>query len=206
VVVCPCRGVAGPEEPDTQPHRQAEVLFPVHLPECKLAEADLHARYGLKEHSKEALVQAPLGPQLTIMREWCMRKVQMDRRGGAVNLRTWENIMEGVSGYLGYLKKHEDVAHPQLQHFMSPFHYSKFMAFLLARGTRPIHQQQHIGHARKVVEHMCSQAANPYEGQQQRLKLLQWYSTLHAQLSGDSCGHKRLHLRQAAWEPAAWLI
>ncbi len=200
-----CRVNPRPPAP-TPAATHAGLLFPVNLPECKVPHEDLFARYGLKEHNKPALEDGPLGAQIEAMRAWCMRPVQLDRRCKPINMRTWSNIKDGISLYLGYLFKHESVASPKLEHFMSPLQYTQFMAFLLARGTQPTHQQQQVGHARKVVEYLCSQADNPLQALQQRAQFLQWFSTLNQQLGTQgSCGQKRdvgILMEQGKWVEA----
>ena len=203
-----CANRVNPNPPASGPANTAQLglLLPMNLPECKVPQQSLYARYGLKEHNKPALEGGPLGAQIAAMGDWCMRPVQLNRSSLPIIMRTWSNIKDGISSYLGYLCKHEGVSNPKLEHFLSPMHYSKFIAFLLARGTQSIHQQQQIGHARKVVEYLSSQAVATVQAEQHKTQLLDWFAKLSQQLGTQgSYGHKRdvgILIQQGKWVDA----
>lgn len=170
---------------------QAKQLLPVHLPACDLDVGERHSRYGLRDHMPAMLTEGPLATQLRAMQTWCMTTVQLDRKGRAISMRTWQNICEGISNFMGYLHKHGHVTQPLLHNFMTPLHYAAFMSFLRWRGTSAVHQQQQIGVARKVVEFMCSQGQDSLGNQQQRGSMLEWLSRLNKQLGKGTCAGKR---------------
>ena len=124
--------------PQSQP-APPPLLLPKHLPACTVAASQLHDRYGLRECSPTMLLHGPLADQLEAMQSWCTRPVQLDRPGRPLNPRTWRNLLDGMTLYLGFLHKHQGLTQPMLEEYLSPTSFSQFMAFQLARSCGAIH-------------------------------------------------------------------
>ena len=145
-----------PGSPQPQPAPPL-LLLPKHLPACTVAASQLHDRYGLRECSPTMLLHGPLADQLEAMKSWCTRPVQLDRPGRPLNPRTWRNLLDGMTLYLGFLHKHQGLTQPMLEEYLSPSSFSQFMAFQLARSCGAVHVGRQVRSSPN-----CSSACTPH--------------------------------------------
>ena len=176
-------------QPDLNPSTiKIPLPLPTGLPSCHVPAASLNKRYGLlqvKPHLVEAVI---LKMQLGQLKLWVTSDFQLDRKGGALQHATWQNILEHILLFLGFCHLHMKVQQPTLQQFLIPHLILAFVSFHRAKDSSAMTIKHHLQTAVKVLSWWTTKAGGHDVGLEKMIK--EWLPNLSEQvgpLSKLSC-------------------
>ena len=158
----PPAAAAGVSQPAALHHlslrRPLLPLLPKHHLASTVAASQLHDRYGISNGSPTMLLHAPLADQLEAMKSCCTRPLQLDRPGRPLHPRTWCNLLDGMTLYLGILHKHQGLTQPIAGEVPEPKHCRPLLS------TSPTAADRHCAqggglHVSSAAGTACAQAA-----------------------------------------------
>ncbi len=155
------------------------VHFPDNIPNVQFSPSSLTSSYGLTE------VPTDLRGQISKYSTWCTTPIQLSRAlnyAQPVQSSTMHTSVQGILGYLGFLTLQEKVGTKDgLYLYWNPDFFSRFVAFLLARGVGRGQVLKHISIAKKVSTFLRTQVVLDID-KSHGSKVEEWLSTLERQV------------------------
>ena len=134
----------------------------------------------LQVKAPQLLTRAPLGPQLTAIREYSSKDVQLDREGGKIGPATLKKLADNVASYLGFLYTYQSHASPTLEAYLEPHAFAGYISYLRAKRSGKGRLSSVIATAQRVVSFL--EATGPLQ-QGALTPLSQWLRKLWRQLN-----------------------
>ena len=175
-------------EPNLNP---STIKVPTPLPQvvllCPVPTARLGERYGLPQIRPYLARAAVLTMQLAEFKQWVTNDFQLDRKGGALQHASWENVLNSIYLFLGYCNKWHGVQQPTLQHFLQPSLILAFVSFHKAKHSAASTIKHHLQAAGKVLNWWTTKAGGHDPGLDEMVKL--WLPNLSEQVSAYRAVH-----------------
>ena len=175
-----CVAASGALAAAQQPAQLADNLppLPTTLPDNIVPARSLNKHYGLPTW---LLAAQPLAAQIEQLHSWCTEPINLSRDGAPLSDRTWQNILQSITCFLGFCHFYLSIEAPCLQEFSEAEHYVLFIAFLMAKDLSILSLVQHISHARKVLLFQ-EQSAHGVAAAARLARVALWLQQLRAQL------------------------